>query len=176
MKLKWQWFLGGKIMLWIATIVLILFVLSYIVTFIVDPTSSTFMKIQNVDTSSIEKISKDYINSLEVYIDKPIKYRFVKYKHEKYFGDFQEDMALLGSFHEWNDKYYIDISINLYKMSSLQEVVKHETRHMIVQELKNKKVIDLTRYSEEIAQGKDENYNQLFSCSIELLKEKTNKE
>ena len=60
-------------------------------------------------------------------------------------------------------------------MSTLSDTVKHETRHMIVQELKHKKVIDLTNYTEEIAQRKDDYYSKLFDNSVSLLKERLNK-
>lgn len=173
MMLKWQWFLGGRVMFWIATIVLILFVLIYVTTFIVDPTTNAFMEIQNTDTISIKELSENYLNSLEVNIDKPIYYRFVKYRRG---NSLEKDTVLLGSFHEWNNNYYVDISVDLYKMSRLQEIVEHEVRHMIVQELKNKNIIDLTDYSEEIAQKQNEIYDQLFSYSVELMNEKDNKE
>ena len=42
---------------------------------------------------------------------------------------------------------------------------------MIVQELKNEEIIDLTEYTEEIAQEKNEIYNNLFNCGVKLLKE-----
>ena len=42
---------------------------------------------------------------------------------------------------------------------------------MIVQELKNEKIIDLTKYTEEIAQEKNETYNDLFNRGVKLLKE-----
>ena len=56
-------------------------------------------------------------------------------------------------------------------MNMLSDIVKHETRHMIIQELKNEGVIDLTDYTEEIAEEKNEVYNNIFNCSIKLLKE-----
>ena len=33
------------------------------------------------------------------------------------------------------------------------------------------KIIDLTEYTEEIAQEKNETYNNLFNCGVKLLKE-----
>lgn len=99
-------------------------------------------------------------------IDKPIKYRYVYYKYNKN----AEDDLLLGTFHEWNGTYYIDISADLYQMNLLYEVVIHETRHMVVEYLKYKNIIDLTKYTEEIASEKNNNYNNLFNCGISLLK------
>lgn len=171
--MKWQWFLGGPVMFWVATILIILFIFSYVVTFMIDPTTSTYMTIQNMDTTSIEELSKSYVKSLGVTVNKPICYRFVKYRHEDYF-DLSANTVLLGTFHEWNGTYYIDISSNLYKMPRLYETVKHETRHMLVQELKNEKIINLIKYTEEIAQEKNEVYNDLFDSGIKLLKERQN--
>ena len=45
---------------------------------------------------------------------------------------------------------------------------------MIVQELKNEKIIDLTEYTEEIAQEENEIYNDLFDSGVKLLKERQN--
>ena len=173
MKIKWQWFLGGQIMFWIATILLVVFIFAYVTTFIIDPTTSMYMKVQSIDETSIKEISEQYINSLGIKINKPIVYRFVRYTNEDHFKRSKTGVAtvLLGTFHEWNNCYYIDISVNLYHMTMLYETVKHETRHMIVQELKNEKIIDLTEYTEEIAQEKNETYNNLFNCGVKLLKE-----
>ena len=77
---------------------------------------------------------------------------------------------LLGSFHEWNGKYYIDISIDLYNNFSLHDTVIHETRHMIVNYLKDEKIIDLDKYTEEIAQRKSYHYNVMFDSGVYLLK------
>ena len=176
MKLKWQWFLGGQIMFWIATILLVVYVFAYVVTYIIDPTTSMYMKVQSVDETSIKEMSEQYVDSLGITIDKPIVYRFVRFQNEDHFKHHKSGVAtvLLGTFHEWNDTYYIDISINLYRMNMLYEIVKHETRHMIVQELKHKHIIDLTEYTEEIAQEKNEYYNKIFDNSINLLKEEQN--
>lgn len=177
MKLKWQWFLGGQIMFWITTILLVVLVFVFVVTYIIDPTTSMYMKVQSVDETSIKEISEQYVNSLGIKIDKPIVYRFVKYKNEDQLtrGKTNGPAVLLGTFHEWNGTYFIDISVNLYRMSTLPDTVKHETRHMIVQELKHKKIIDLTNYTEEIAQRKDDYYSKLFDNSVSLLKERLNK-
>lgn len=172
MKIKWQWFLGGQVMFWIATIFLVLFIFAYITTFMIDPTASMYMDVQNIDNTSIKELAENYIGSLGVTIDKPVYYRYVKYKHEDHFKGSSDDTVLLGSFHEWNNAYYIDISSNLYKMTRLYETIKHEVRHMLVQEMKNEKIINLTKYTEEIAQEKNEMYNNLFDYGIKLLKEK----
>lgn len=179
--MKWQWFLGGRAMFWLSIVILIIYLLIFTATFIIDPTTFLYMNVQSTDTTSIKNISEEYVNSLGITIDKPIQYRFVYFKNEKHFKTEYEkthkfqyeptcETVLLGVFHEWNGKYYIDVSANLYKMNKLNEVVKHETRHMIVQELKNEKIIDLTNYTEEIAQEKDDIYNNLFDSGVCLLK------
>lgn len=176
MKIKWQWFLGGQTMFWIASILLIVLVFAIVVTYIIDPTTSIYMKVQSIDETSIKEMSEGYVKSLGITISKPISYRFVKYQHEDGFMARKSDpkTVLLGTFHEWNNCYYIDISVNLHRMNMLYEIVKHETRHMIVQELKNEKIIDLTEYTEEIAQEKNETYNNLFNYGVKLLKEEQN--
>ena len=173
--MKWQWFLGGQIMFWVATILLVLFIFIYATTYMIDPMTSMYMKIQNTDTTSIKELSNNYLKSLGITVSKPISYRFVQYQHEDHFNtNSNSETVLLGTFHEWNGTYYIDISVSLYKMPRLYETVKHEIRHMIVQELKNEKIINLSKYSEEIAQEKNKIYNDLFDYGVQLLKEKQN--
>lgn len=173
--MEWRWFLGGQIMFWIATILLILFVYIYTITFVIDPITNMYIEVQNTDETSIKEISENYIKSLGITIHKPICYRFVKYKNEDHFKTSNDvETVLLGTFHEWNNTYFINISVNLYKMSILSDVVKHETRHMLVQELKNEGIMDLSDYTEEIAQEKNETYNNLFNCGISLLKNEQN--
>ena len=135
MRIKWQWFLGGQTMFWIASVLLVVLVFTIVITYIIDPTTSIYMKVQSIDETSIKEISESYVNSLGITINKPISYRFVKYQHEDSFKTRKSnpETVLLGTFHEWNGTYYIDISVNLYHMSMLYEIVKHETRHMIVQ-------------------------------------------
>ena len=170
---NWQWFLGGRGMFWVTTILLVLLILSYIVTFIVDPTSLLFTRPQNIDEESIKILSEEYINSLDVKITKPVHYRFVEYKHQDWFThNDPEGTVLLGTFHEWNGEYYIDIASCVYDTPTLKEIVKHETRHMLVQEMKNEKIIDLLLYTEEIALEDNETYNDLFIAGIELLRNK----
>ena len=41
--------------------------------------------------------------------------------------------------------------------------------------IKDKKIIDITKYTEEIAQGENAYYNNLFNSGVYLLKEKENK-
>lgn len=103
-------------------------------------------------------------------VDIPVVYRFVNYKY----NETAEDELLLGTFHEWSNTYYIDISAGLYNMSLLDEIVIHETRHMIVEYLKDKKIIDLTKYTEEIASQKNSHYNNLFDSSVYLLLKEEN--
>ena len=154
-------------MFWVTTILLIAYIIAYIVTYIIDPTENMYTKKQDIDETSIREISEQYVNSLGIKIKKPIRYRFVQYKPY----DEPSGTVVLGTFHEWNGVYYIDISVSLYKMTMLDEIVIHETRHLIVQELKNEKIIDLIKYTEEIAQGKSDVYNNLFINSVKLLKE-----
>ena len=45
---------------------------------------------------------------------------------------------------------------------------------MIVEYLKDEKIIDLTKYTEEIASQNNEYYNNLFNSGVYLLKEEEN--
>lgn len=175
MKIKWQWFLGGRGMFWMASALLIIFVFIFATTYIVDPTACLYMKKQDVDEETIKEISDEYINSLGIKINKPINYRFVYFQNQGHFikqDNENKRLVILGMFHEWNGSYYIDIAVSLYKMKMLDEVVIHETRHLIVQELRNQKIIDLTKYTEEIAEEINPYYNNLFDNGVNLLKEK----
>ena len=118
----------------------------------------------------LKKFQKSICLIYGITVDKPIVYRFVYYKH----NDVTDDKILLGTFHEWNGTYYIDISADLYKMDKLNEIVIHEMRHMIVEYLKDKKIIDLTKYTEEIAGQKDVYYDSLFDSGVYLLREVEN--
>ena len=82
MKIKWQWFLGGQTMFWIASILLIVLVFAIVVTYIIDPTTSIYMKVQSIDETSIKEMSESYVKSLGITMSKPISYRFVKYQHD----------------------------------------------------------------------------------------------
>ena len=171
MKIKWQWFLGGKVMFWVSIIIFMILIFGFIITYIIDPISSLYIKTKyKINPVSIEQTSKDYITNLGITIDKPIKYCFVRYKDKGHKVDPEE--ILLGTFHEWNGVYYINISVDLYKSSRLEEIVIHETRHLVVEYLKYKKIIDLTKYTEEIARHKNSYYNNLFDNGIYLLKER----
>lgn len=172
-KLKWQWFLGGRIMFWVSIIIFIVLIIEFVITYIIDPTSCLYITKYKIDPASIEKVSQSYVDSLGITIDKPIEYSFVRYRDKGYEANPGEEI-LLGTFHEWNGVYYINISIDLYKDSLLDDIVIHETRHMIVEYLKDKKIIDLTKYTEEIAQRKNIYYNDLFNSGVHLLKEKEN--
>lgn len=98
-------------------------------------------------------------------IDKSIVYKFVTFSHQ------DPDTRLLGTFHEWNNTYYINILVDLYNTSDLEKIVIHETRHMIVQHLKNKEIIDLVKYTEEIATEKNAYYTDMFNSGVYLLRE-----
>lgn len=169
MKLKYQWFLGGRVMFYISIILMVFLICSFIVTYIVDPITVSSTKTVKPDTGIIEEISQEYIKSLEITIDKPIVYRFVKYKYNE--SDTVNDI-LLGTFHEWNGKYYIDICSDILLLEDmLNDTIKHETRHLIVDYLRDKKIIDLTKYTEEIAYEKNIHYNNLFDSGVYLLKQ-----
>lgn len=166
MRLNWRWFSGGKAMFWVSVILITFLLLSFVFTYFVDITTITDIKVQNIDATSIKNVSEKYVESYGIKIDKPIIYRFVKYTYNKN----AEDEILLGTFHEWNGTYYIDILSELYKMNMLYDIVIHETRHMIIEYLKDKNVIDLTEYTEEIAKNNNSYYNNLFDSGVYLLK------
>ena len=153
-------------MFWVSLILLIFLLLSFGFTYFIDITTLTDIKVQNIDSTSIKDISEKYVESYGIAIDKPIVYRFVEYEYNKEI----EDDILLGTFHEWNSPYYIDILSELYEMNMLYDIVIHETRHMIIEYLRDKNIIDLTEYTEEIARGDNTYYNNLFDSGIYLLK------
>ena len=168
MRLKWQWFLGGKIMFWVSIILFIILLIAFTVTYVIDSTTIIHAEVLKIDPTSVQNISEKYISDLNIQINKKIVYRFVKFK--KLNSD--QDTVLLGAFHEWNGVYYIDISVDLYNIpQSLTKTVIHETRHMIIEYLKFKNIIDLTKYTEQIAQNNNSYYNNLFNSGIYLLKE-----
>ena len=160
-------------MFWVSLVMIIGLILGFLVTYVIDPTKKIYMKEQSIDPVSIKSISEQYVRCFDVEVDKPIVYRFVRYSLSAYDED---EEVLLGTFHEWNDTYYIDISVDLYKTSSLSNTVIHETRHMLVEYMRDKDIIDLSKYTEEIAQEKNERYNELFNCGMYLLKEKLKEE
>ena len=168
-KLKWQWFLGGKIMFWVSIIIFIVLIIGFVTTYIIDPTSSLYMTRYKIDPESIEEASQSYVDGLGITIDKPIEYCFVRYRDKGYEAN-AGDEILLGTFHEWNETYYINISADLYKMDSLKEIVIHETRHMLVEFLNDENIINLIKYTEEIAQGNNTYYNNLLDSGIYLWK------
>ena len=170
MKIKWQWFVGGRDMFWISIILLTILLTGFLVTYVMDPTSILLMKKQSVNPNAIKSVSEKYVECCGIKIDKPIVYRFVRYSDKGYEAE-PGSTILLGTFHEWNGTYYIDISVDLYKTSSLNSTIIHETRHMIVEYLRDMKIVDITRYTEEIAQEKNDYYNNLFNSGVYLLRE-----
>lgn len=167
--MKWQWFLGGKKMFWVSVILFILLVVGFVITYIIDPISSMVVEeVTELDTKSIKTASEQYVSKLGITLSKPVMYRFVKFNPSK-----DEHVVVLGTFHVWNNKYYIDISDKVTSESDkFIATVEHETRHMIVAELQIQKVIDLMEYTEEIAQEKNTYYNDLFNSGVYLLKNK----
>ena len=166
MKLNWRLFLGGPVMFWLTIVLFIFLVVVFIFTYFVDATALVNIRPQGIDTSSISEISEEYVKNLGVVINKPIEYKYVRFKY----NDKSEDEILLGTFHEWNETYYINISADLYKMDSLKEIVIHETRHMLVEFLNDENIINLIKYTEEIAQGNNTYYNNLLDSGIYLWK------
>lgn len=158
-------------MFWVSLIMILLCIIIFILTYFIDPLALWNLSVQSVDPSSIQKISEDYVTNLGIEIDKPIEYRFVRYLHDNGYEAEAGETIVLGTFHVWNGIYYIDISVDLYKSEDLEGTVIHETRHMIVEYMKAKKIIDLNKYTEEIAQSKNTYYNSLFNSGVHLLKE-----
>lgn len=175
MKIKWQWYVGGRVMFWTMIISIVLMVLCFIVACIIDPVSTVYMKKQSVNPTSIQLMSENYVRECGITIDRPITYSFARYHDKGYLAD-PGEVILLGTFHEWNDTYCINISVDLYKSPILERIVIHETRHMIVEYLKDKKIIDLSKYTEEIAQEQDTYYNNLFDAGVYLLRQSQLKE
>ena len=168
-------------MFWISLIVffilIIMFASTFIFTYFVDLTSVSNIQVQNEDTKFIKELSETYIKTCEITIDTPIVYRYVKYNKNAYDTNLN-NITLLGTFHEWNGTYYIDISIDLKDDSKeLIYVVEHETRHMIVDYLKDMGIVDLEKYTEEIARRENIYYDELFNGGVYLLKQlQTSKE
>lgn len=159
-------------MFWLMLILLAWYMFSFLSLYVIDIVTVLNMRVQKIDTTSIETISKNYIkNEYGITVNKPIVYRFVKYKYDKGSKAKPGEQILLGTFHKWNGKYYIDISVDLYNMSALESTVIHETRHLLVEYLKDEKIINLEKYSEQIAQ-QNSYFNNIFDNSMELLKNK----
>ena len=169
--INWRLFAGGKVMFWVSLIVIIFCICLFILTYCVDVIGLWNLSVQSVDSSSIQEISEEYVNSLGIEIDVPIEYRFVRYLHDNGYEAEAGETIVLGTFHVWNGTYYIDISSDLYKSEELESIVIHETKHMIIEYLRENKIINLNKYTEEIAQEKNHYYNSLFDSGVQLLKE-----
>ena len=171
MRLKWEWFVGGRGMFWLSIIVFVIFLFGFTVTYIIDPiTLFHINKLNNMDATKIREISEKYVADFGIKVNRSIEYRFVRYKHDKGLKADPDEEILLGTFHEWNNTYYINISVDLYNMTLLERVVIHETRHMLVEYMKDEGVIDLTDYTEEIASNEQPSYDSIFRSGIYLLK------
>ena len=174
--MNWQLFSGGRIMFWVALIFMFAILLAFISTYVIDPMKLFYYsKILNIDASDIKNISEAYVASLGVVIDEPIVYRYVKYKDEGFNSEPGTEITL-GTFHRWNNKYYIDISIDLRNNEGLEDTVIHETRHLLVEYMRSKNVINLSKYTEEIAKHNEDCYNDLFNSGVYLLKTMQEKE
>lgn len=174
--INWRLFAGGRVMFWVSLVLILVLIILFILTYYLDPIALINLKSQSVDASEIQRISEDYVTNLGIEIDKPIEYRFVRYLHDNGYEAEEGETILLGTFHVWNGTYYLDISVDLYKSEDLESTVIHETRHMIVEYLRAKRIIDLNKYTEEIAQHKDSYYNNLFNSGVYLLKEQQENE
>ena len=84
MRLKWEWFLGGKRMFWAMIILFIISIVGFIFTYIIDPTAWWYLNIQDINSEPVKTISEKHVNDLDINIDKKIIYRFVKYKKYEY--------------------------------------------------------------------------------------------
>ena len=167
--INWQLFLASRSLFWISVVLLVIYILIFVFSYIIDPTRLTTMKVKkDKDPSTIKSVSEQYVENLDIKIDMPIKYRFVEYKQNAKAGP--EDEVYLGSFHEWNGTYYIDIAVEADTKYLFEKTVIHETRHMIVEYLKDKKIINLEKYTEEIAEKKGYYYNTAFDIGVCLLK------
>lgn len=140
-----------------------LLLICFLYTFVIDVTN--FYSIQeftDADTSHIRDVSEEYLSTFGITdISYPIRYNFVKFKQ-----------PVLGTFHEWNHTYFINISTDIETEDTLRSTVIHETRHLIVQHLKNQNIIDLTAYTEEIASYENDWFSRLFIDAIYLHKYK----
>ena len=95
MRMKWQWFLGGKTMFWISILIFVILIIGFVVTYIIDPTSNLSMDKQSINPISIETISEKYVTSLGIDIDVPIEYSFVRYKDGGYEADIGEEILFI---------------------------------------------------------------------------------
>ena len=64
MKLKWQWFVGGKAMFWTAIIMMSILFFVFTISYIIDPTTTSCMRVQDADTTPIKEISENYLKKL----------------------------------------------------------------------------------------------------------------
>lgn len=65
MKIKWQWFSEGDRMFWMSIIIFVFLIISFITAFIIDPVTLVDVKVQkSMDTTSIKKISEEYVKDL----------------------------------------------------------------------------------------------------------------
>ena len=44
MKIKWQWFIGGRNMFWISILMMVGLVLGFLATYVINPTEKIYMK------------------------------------------------------------------------------------------------------------------------------------
>ena len=82
MKIKYQWFLGGRVMFWVSIVLFFVMIIGFTVTYLIDPTEKIYMKEQSIDPTPIKELSEKYVECMGIKVDVPIKYRFVRYQHE----------------------------------------------------------------------------------------------
>lgn len=155
-------------MCFISILLILVLIIVFTCTYIIDVSSlRTVKEVCDIDPTLIKELSEQYVDSLGVEkIEIPIIYKFVRYKNS-----YDKEHNLLGTFHKWHNAYYIDINSDLLQnQDKLKSIVIHETRHLIVAYLKDKDIIDLEEYTEEIAEEINSYYNNLFDSGVYLLK------
>ena len=65
MRLKWQWFTGGKVMFWLALILIVVLVIGFTTNYVINPTEISYMtRSANINSDLIQEISENYLNEL----------------------------------------------------------------------------------------------------------------
>lgn len=64
MKIKYQWFLGGKVMFYVAIILILVLCFIFTTTYVIDPFTVFSIKKQSLSPSSIQMLSEKYVECL----------------------------------------------------------------------------------------------------------------
>lgn len=64
MKLRYEWFGGDRFMFWFSIICIIIWVIGFVITYIVNPVALTVYKKHDADTTRIAEISAEYLDDL----------------------------------------------------------------------------------------------------------------